>query len=64
MKVVSQESDYSLSIAAGPEIEASIRLLCTTLCPWLLMFIMARNKKKITKVEELTLTENIGSSTF
>ena len=58
---ISRESDYSLSIAAGPEIGvASTKAFSAQLCVLgCLCLVMARNKKKITKVEELTLTESL-----
>ena len=58
---ISRESDYSLSIAAGPEIGvASTKAFSAQLCVLgCLCLVMARNKKKITKVEEFTLTESL-----
>ena len=58
---ISRESDYSLSIAAGPEIGvASTKAFSAQLCVLgCLCLVMARNKKKITKGEELTLTESL-----
>ena len=58
---ISRESDYSLSIAAGPEIGvASTKAFSAQLCVLgCLCLVMARNKKEITKVEEFTLTESL-----
>ena len=58
---ISRESDYSLSIAAGPEIGvASTKAFSAQLCVLgCLCLVMARNKKKITKVEEFSLTESL-----
>ena len=58
---ISRESDYSLSIAAGPEIGvASTKAFSAQLCVLgCLCLVMARNKKEITKAEEFTLTESL-----
>ena len=58
---ISRESDYSLSIAAGPEIGvASTKAFSAQLCVLgCLCLVMARNKKEITKAEEITLTESL-----